>query len=136
MAINYLQKKDLKWDDLFIKGGFVIRIPEQNMHEEDHAQYMKYWKRAGLTTREAEAKIKLDNQKIFNTRFIMLLREWLRRKAKKYMEMFPHLGLNGFKPDVICRLFVPGRDPGGTGDVAVIHALTKMGRMEEDERND
>ena len=136
MSVLYTQKQDLKRGKLTIKGGWKLKIPEINLAPDDETAMMKFWIREGLTSKEAKAKIKRDNQRIYNTRYLMLIREWLGRKAEKYNSMFPKLGLEGFRPDIISKFFVPGRPRGGVEYMSpdVVHALTQMGRLVNDAR--
>jgi len=139
MSIPYKQKKDLKRGKLTIPGGWKLKIPEVRLVEEDENAYIQYWRKEGYGSKEAKDKVRRDTQRIYNTRYMMLIREWIGRKAEKYQQMFPRLKLKGFRPDVLSMFFVPGR-PKRTGsgpmdaEPAVTEALLKMGRMEEDEQ--
>ena len=131
MSITQTQQKALKVGRFRIQPGWDFKIPEVKMIQEDFDVFIHYWRKRGLTTKEAVEMINAATQRQFNTRWKMELRVWIGRKAVKYNQMFPHLKLKGFRPDVISKFFVPGRSPGGEADVALIHALTKMGELEE-----
>ena len=108
MSIEII-KPDIKFGKFTIPGGWKCKVPEMNLIPEDESAYVSYWARKGMRQREARQKVKDDMQVIFGTRYGQLIRQFVVLSAKDYMKRWPHLGLEGFDPELLSKVYVPGR---------------------------
>lgn len=126
------EMKEIQAGKLTIPGGWIAKVPEIGLEAKALTAYTSYvMKRESVMAEDAKAIVLDRHQGLYVYGFLTSLRAAVRYRARQYHKKYGTL--DGFDPELMIRLWMPGENVGRRGKPFAITLMAEMAKSAREE---